>query len=68
MVAVLRGHLYLERAIFALLVQSEPDREKHFKKLKFSNKVDALEAKGIVAPDVIGRHTCDQQDSQRVRS
>jgi hypothetical protein len=53
MPAVLRGHLYLERAMFALLLQSEPGREKHFKRLKFSKKVAALEAKGIVSADVI---------------
>lgn len=40
MVAVLRGHLYLERAIFALLCKSEPGREAHFASMSFMQKVN----------------------------
>ena len=53
LVVVLRGHLYLERAIFALLCKSEPGRVDHFKGMTFSQKVTALQPKGLVPDEAI---------------
>jgi hypothetical protein len=53
MVAVLRGHLYLERAMFALLLQSEPGRDGYFKRMSFSTMVDALATKRLIPSEAI---------------
>ena len=53
LVVVLRGHLFLERAIFALLCKSEPGRNKHFKDMSFSQKVTALQPKELVPKEAI---------------
>jgi hypothetical protein len=53
LVATLRGHLYLERAMFALLRKSEPGRDAHFAAMTFAKKTRVLQAKGLVPNEAI---------------